>query len=186
MTLEAVVGSLIADDLAPSQVALVERAITQNEAGVRRIAQYATQNSTIRKPALYLLDRIKHDKHLADPDADRSKASNISLLDFAERRYVAKIRAFDQHNAWDQGWTIDDAVAYAVDYTIIDLKRGNTDELEDALRDRLGLPPIKRRTGPPVTPPTWSDVLKTIAAGKQQPRPASRTLDADELLEELS
>lgn len=189
-TLVDIIGPTIATDLTPSQETLVWDAIAENEPGVERCAQQVMANPNTRRPTPTFLSAIKRRQHLAE--TNQRTAAKLSLLDFAERRYHAKIAAFNQHGVLGENddpdprkWSQNDAIAYAVDYTIIDLKQGDPEELEDALRTRLGLPLATRMV---VTPPNWNDVLKTLAAGKTQPRPASRSISAetaDEILEAL-
>lgn len=143
-TLEDIVGLTIASDLTPSQAQLVWDAITENEPGVERCAQRVMANPNTRRPAPTLLSAIKRRQHLARPASERNSATRMTTLDKAERLYHAKIAHLNEHGALGNGWTQEDAIAYAIDYT-----EGANDITEAALRERLGVPPHRSVQAPP-------------------------------------
>lgn len=179
--LASIIGPHIAGDLYRDQATLVDEACDENEEGVRRVAAAVTADPNVTNPTAVFLSRIKRGAHKQPSRVQQRRgASALSALDRAELAYHAKIAQYNEHGVLgDQPgqWSQAAAIAYAIDYT-----RGATDETEDALRERLGLPRYQPAEHPPLT---WSDVLKTLAAGKTQPRPANQPAfdSADDIIE---
>lgn len=123
-----VVGEHIAADLSSSQREQLEAAIGEDRDGVAQLAQRVLADARISRPVPVLLDRLRRGRHRT---RQRHDAQRLGQVDHATRRYHARRAAYPSEAEQD-------AIAYAVDYTVVDCPGPlTTTELEHALRQRI-------------------------------------------------
>lgn len=130
-SVEEIIGTELAFDASPSQRTRIEHAITQNPEGVRRVADKVKRDlvkGSINAGIPVLLARLDKGSHKRNsPKA----TADLSVIDFAERRYLALIAKYP-----DLGQQ--DAIEYAVDFTLIDQSSSMSSwQLEQALKERI-------------------------------------------------
>lgn len=169
-SVEEIVGTTIAADLAPRQRDEVQAFIDEHDGryadGVSEVARRVAIEEAAGKfdaAVPVLLARLRqgqhHRRHL------QAVRSELDIVTFAERRYRAKMADFAKHQRDPRFWGEREAIEYAVDWTIIDRKdcAMNTAELDHALRERLGLPHPDQT---PVPPPPGLLAKMARLAGK--------------------
>lgn len=161
-TLDTIIGPRIAGDLTTTQTSIVWNHIHQNEPGVRRVAAQILANPSTRNPTPVLLAALKRGQHLTNPRTEHRNLEQRSILDQAEALYHRKLAHLNEHGALapEGEWTTEDALAYAIDYT-----KGATSELDNQLRERVGLPPYE----PVPAPEAWTQILTRLAQAKTEP-----------------
>jgi hypothetical protein len=165
-----IIGHELVADATEQQREEILAAITEHEAGVRELASKIRINPRVHKPIPVLLSKIRSGAHRAPT---RNESTNLSQLERAHRAYIAKLADLDKHDAWQQGWTVDDAVAYAIDYTC----PGDL-EIEAQLRHRAGLPPYIVADH---LPPEAEAARRKLAILCGQPPPTPPPLDDDDI-----
>jgi hypothetical protein len=166
------IGHELCADASRPQRSEIWYAIQQNPSGVKRIADQIRTSPGVLKPVPLLISKLRAGAHLAP---GRGQDAKLSKLEAAHRLYTAKLADLDKHgvlvaehdkpDAWAPGWTVEDAIAYAIDYTA----PGDL-ELEAALRQRAGLPPYIVAERPP---PEALAALERLS----RPRPPLRRLE---------
>jgi hypothetical protein len=173
-SVEEVVGTTIASDLAPRQRDEVQAFIDENDGryadGVAETARRVSIEEAAGKfdaAVPVLLARLRQGQHRRRHL--QAVRSELDIVTFAERRFKAKLADFAKHGADPLFWGEQEAIEYAVDWTIIDRKdcAMSQAELEDALRERLGLPHPDRTVVPP--PPELLAKMALLAGGTVTP-----------------
>lgn len=142
--LASIIGPDLANDLYYAQTIDVEAAILENEPGVRRIAIAVQNDPSLASPTAVFLSRLKRGQHRQPSrTTQRHAANDLSVLERAEASYHRKLAHLNEHGALNNGWTQEDAIAYAIDYT-----KGANQDTETALRERVGLPPYVTAPAP--------------------------------------
>lgn len=122
LMIETIGHELVADASAAQRDEIWE-AIYQDEAGVRRIASQIRTNPNVQRPIPLLLSKLRAGAHLTP---SRERDADLSRIEIAYRLY--------EHKRAD-GVDETTAITYAIDYA----PSGDSD-IENELRERLGLP----------------------------------------------
>jgi hypothetical protein len=152
----AIVGPDIGLDLTSSQRDRVADAIAEDEGGVRRIALDVMGKKGVRSHVPVFLAELDKGRHRYDPRRSQRAAETITVLDFAERRYRARLDTYPELG-------IDEAVEYAVDSTKLDLPAAGSHDaldLEKELRERVGQEWTNRQTPMKFLPPAEQAKLR--------------------------
>jgi hypothetical protein len=175
-SVEEIIGTTIYQDCSQKQRDELAIYTNENPEGVRETARkvaHEEASGRIDSAVPILLSRLRNGQHhRRDKQQTRS---DLDIVDFAERRYHAKMRDFAKHHANPNQWGHTEALEYAVDWTIIDRKDcGLTgDELMTKLCRRLNCGYIPRRR----PAPSYTEAQVAVAAAGLAPLP---TLDEDD------
>ena len=128
------IGEDAANDLVPSQRAVISAAVNANGYGVRKVADALRSDSRIGGSIVpLLLHRLKRSDHLRYHPPQRGRRTEEQQLAWARRAFQA------HHDAYgDAGAAFEDCLEYASDYAAVAV-RGPLDasDIRDALRAEL-------------------------------------------------
>lgn len=131
MTVEELIGDR---NLTPNQTHEMRQAYYENPEGFERICK-STQRAN--NPAAALLSVIRKGKHRAE-DAVAAPVDLDEVVALAVRSYNARVAKYPPID--EAGWREEDAITYAVDTVQRQHSRYGSDDLERALRIRIGRP----------------------------------------------
>lgn len=146
-SIENVIGNELASDAAPRQRGEIENFIAEDQGrhvdGIAELARKVLVEEAAGKidaGVPVLLARLRQGQHRRRER--QTAAGRISVLDLAEQRYQAKLADFARHHADPNQWGPNEALDYAIDSALFDLKAAgeDRDELEQRIRERLTLP----------------------------------------------